>query len=72
MGRGSSGSNSKYMDLKYFWIKDYLDKNIIRMKYLPTDQMIADFFASPRTGAIFTDMRDVIMGYNNSSFINKV
>jgi hypothetical protein len=68
MGRGSSGSNSKYMDLKYFWIKDYLDKNIIRMKYLPTDQMIADFFASPRTGAIFTDMRDVIMGYNNSSF----
>ena len=72
MGRGSSGSNSKYMDLKYFWIKDYLDKNIIRMKYLPTDQMIADFFASPRTGAIFTDMRDVIMGYNNSSFNNKV
>jgi hypothetical protein len=48
MGRGSSGCNSKYMDLKYFWIKDYLDKNIIRMKYLPTDQMIADFFNIPR------------------------
>ena len=65
MGRGSSGCNSKYMDLKYFWIKDYLDKNIIRMKYLPTDQMIADFFASPRAGAIFKDMRDTIMGYHS-------
>ena len=67
IGRGSSGSNSKYMDLKYFWIKEYLDKNIIRMKYLPTDQMIADFFASPRTGSIFNDMRDLIMGYNNNN-----
>jgi hypothetical protein len=25
MGRSASGSNSKYMDLKYFWIKEYLD-----------------------------------------------
>ena len=26
MGKGSAQSNSKFMDLKYFWIKEQLDK----------------------------------------------
>jgi hypothetical protein len=28
LGRTSSGSNSKFMELKYFWIKDYLDSTL--------------------------------------------
>jgi len=63
MGKSSSGSVSKFMDLKYFWIKDYLDKKLFQLKYLPTDAMIADFFASPRIGSAFRSMRDTIMGY---------
>ena len=63
MGKSSSGSVSKFMDLKYFWIKDYLDKKMFQLKYLPTDAMIADFFASPRIGSAFRSMRDTIMGY---------
>jgi len=63
MGRSSSGSVSKFMDLKYFWIKDYLDKKMFVLKYLPTDSMIADFLASPRIGSTFRSMRDTIMGY---------
>jgi hypothetical protein len=62
LGRTSSGSNSKFMDLKYFWIKDYLDTNTFRLEYLPTDAMIADFFASPRIGSYFRTLRDIIMG----------
>ena len=63
MGKSSSGSVSKFMDLKYFWIKDYLDQKLFQLKYLPTDAMIADFFASPRIGSAFRSMRDTIMGY---------
>ena len=63
LGKGSSGSNSKFMDLKYFWIKQQLDAKLIRLQYLSTDQMIADFFASPRVGATFKVFRDYIMGY---------
>jgi len=51
------------MDLKYFWIKQQLDAKLIRLQYLSTDQMIADFFASPRVGATFKVFRDYIMGY---------
>ena len=63
LGKTSSGSNSKFMELKYFWIKDYLDRRMFKLEYLPTDAMIADFFASPRIGATFRSMRDTILGY---------
>jgi hypothetical protein len=63
MGKTASGSNSKFMDLKYFWIKDYLETKMFKLEYLPTDAMIADFFASPRIGSHFQTMRDIMMGY---------
>ena len=65
LGRTSSGSNSKFMELKYFWIKDYLDAKYFILEYLPTDSMIADFFASPRIGSVFRNMRNAIMGIDN-------
>ena len=55
---GSAQSNSKFMDLKYFWIKKQLDKGLLRLVYLDTDSMPVDFFASPRTGFF----RSIIMG----------
>ena len=61
MGRTSSNSNSKYIDLRYFYIKQYLDANVVTMKYLSTDQMLADFFASPRFGGTFKEMRRTIL-----------
>ena len=32
LGRSSSGSNSKFMDVKYFWIKDYLDTKTFHLQ----------------------------------------
>jgi hypothetical protein len=63
MGKTGSGSNYKYMDLKYFWIKDYLDNRVFQLKYLNTDAMLADFMASPRIGSVFRSMRNTLLGY---------
>lgn len=62
MGRGSSNSNSKYMDLKYFWVKEHLDKKAIKLEYLSSPQMSADFLASPRTGSSFRELRSIVLG----------
>jgi hypothetical protein len=62
MGKTSSGSKCKFMELKYFWIKDYLDSKIFELKYLNTDEMIADLMASPRIGNAFRSMRKLILG----------
>ena len=62
MGHGSSTSNTKFMDLKFQWLKQHIDSKVIVLHYLTTHDMIADFFASPRIGESFRIMRKIIMG----------
>jgi hypothetical protein len=62
MGRGSSGTKTRHIDTKFFWIKQFIDNKAARVEHMPRENMIADFFASPRIGQSFRRMRDVIMG----------
>jgi len=64
MGRGASGSNTKHIDIRYFFIKQFIDARTIEIDHLSTDNMIGDFFASPRQGQDFRRTRDAIMGYS--------
>jgi hypothetical protein len=64
MGRGSSHSTNKFIEIKYFWIKDHLDNKRITLRYLSTEEMPADLFASPRIGGAFYRRRDIIMCNN--------
>jgi hypothetical protein len=61
MGKGSGQSNSKFMDLKHFRIKEQLNKGLLRLVYLDADSMPADCFASPHTGSSFRHFRSIIM-----------
>ena len=45
MGRKSAGQNkSRHIDIRYFWIRDRLLSNNIKVEHCPTEQMLADFF----------------------------
>ena len=61
MGKGSSHSNNKFIELKYFWIKEHLDNGHITLRYLSSEEMPADLFASPRIGGPFYKRRDIVM-----------
>ena len=65
MGRGSSGSRTKHIDIRYFFIKQFIDAKIVEIDHLGTDHMLGDFFASPRQGQDFRRTRDIIMGYTD-------
>ena len=62
MGRGGSGSRTRHIDIKYFYIKQFLDSKALEIDHLGRDNMTADFFASPRQGATFRRFRGMIMG----------
>ena len=64
-GKTSSGTKTKHMDNRYFWIKDRLESERIKVEYCPTSKMIADFFTKPLQGALFTKLRDVVLGYKH-------
>ena len=64
-GRNSCTGNSCHIDIKYFWVKDCVDKKLVEIRYCPTTLMLADYFTKPLQGAVFQRFRDVIMGYTH-------
>ena len=64
-GRRSSGQKTKHMDNRFFWIKDRVESEGIKIEYCPTAQMLADFFTKPLQGNLFRTFRDIVMGYKH-------
>ena len=62
-GRNSCTGNSRHIDIRYFFVKDQIDKGYLTVKYCPTEQMLADFFTKPLQGATFNKFRNEIMGH---------
>jgi KUP system potassium uptake protein len=38
---------TKHIGLKWHFIKDHVEQRAIKLRYLPTDQMVADMFTKP-------------------------
>jgi hypothetical protein len=52
-GRGSSSKRTRHMNIKYFFVADCQQRNVVIITYCPTDEMIGDFFTKPLGGAKF-------------------
>ena len=59
----SCGQKSKHINVRYFFIKDRLDTNKIKVVYCPTDRMLADFLSKPLQGKRFRILRGALMGH---------
>ena len=73
-GRNSWTRNSRHINIRYFWIKDRVDGNEIRIEYLPTHIMLADYYTKPLQGSRFKVLREYIMGWRpmNELIITKI
>ena len=60
-GKQSSGKRTRHIDIRYFFIKDRVDKGQVSLRYCPTEEMLADFFTKPLQGAQFKRIRAMIM-----------
>ncbi len=52
-GRASSSKLTKHIKVKYFLIKDKVDRDEITIEHCPTDQMWTDKNIKPKQGAVF-------------------
>ena len=64
-GRNSCTGNSRHVHIRYFFVKDRVEKGEVKVEYCPTLQMVADYFTKPLQGSLFNKLRDVIMGYKS-------
>ena len=62
-GRNSCAGNSRHINIRYFFVKNRVDKKELRIEYCLSISMLADFFTKPLQGQLFQKFRDVIMGY---------
>ena len=58
---------SRHINIKFFFVSDRVEKGEIVVKYMPTDDMIADLLTNPLQGDKFRAMRDKILGIEPTS-----
>ena len=61
-GRSTLGKRSRAIDVRFFAIKDSVEKNDLKIEHCPTDLMVGDFFTKPLQGAKFQYFRNLILG----------
>ena len=60
MGKPASKSNTRFLNIRLYWIKDLIQTNQVNIEYKPTDEMIADALASIRQGHSFNEFRSYL------------
>jgi hypothetical protein len=74
-GRASSSKQTKHIKVKYYLIKDKVDRGEITIEHCPTEQMWTDINMKPKQGAVFRAFRRHVMGipadYNDASYATR-
>lgn len=52
---------SRHRNIRYFFIKDRIDNGEIKLTYVPTEELVADFLTKPLQGARFRLRRAKLM-----------
>ena len=69
-GRNSCTGNSRHINIRYFFVKDRIENEEVKVEYCPSEDMLADFFTKALQGKLFLKFRSVIMGYQPISILN--
>jgi hypothetical protein len=63
--KGKSTSNrTRHINVRYFFIKDRIDNGEIEVKYMPTNDMIADILTKPLQRKKFIELRDKLLNWH--------
>jgi len=54
----STGKRTRHLDIRYFYIKNLIDRNVIKVEYCSTQDMIGDYFTKPLQGSRFKIFKD--------------
>jgi hypothetical protein len=56
-GQKSSSKRTRHLNIRYFFITDCIQKGQVSITYVPTKDMIGDFFTKPLQGYLFRKLR---------------
>ena len=54
-------ARTRHLHIRYFFVTDRIKSGELTMKYIKTDEMLADFLTKPLQGELFAKLRDKLM-----------
>lgn len=57
-----NNKRTRYLDIRYFSVKDLVERGEIEIHYVGTNDMVADYFTKPLSGELFRKNKAAIMG----------
>jgi hypothetical protein len=58
----SDSKRTRHVAIRYFFLKNYVERFELMIKYLPTEMMLADLLTKPLQGMLLNKLRDLIFG----------
>ena len=69
-GKASSSKRTRHINIRYFLITDKVRKKEVKIKYCPTEEMLADYLTKPLQGALFRRLRNALMGMTDEEYLS--
>ena len=69
-GRASSGTRTRHINIRYFFLGYRVKSREVNIKYFPTYEMIGGYFTNPLQGAKFRKFRDQVLILKSSNDIS--
>jgi hypothetical protein len=54
-------ARTKHIDVRHFFIKDYVKKRIVNVEWIPTNSQLADVLTKPVPKAVFSTLSDALL-----------
>jgi len=67
MKTGKGSERTRHVNIKYYFVKQYIDNGALALEYCPTASMVADALTKPLQGYQFEYIRDYLLGYRDVS-----
>jgi len=58
-----NNGRTKHVAVRHFWVRELVKQGTIKMKYIETNDNVADFLTKPLTGEKFNKFRAAILGH---------
>ena len=61
----STSDKTRHINIRYFFVKHYMDSDELKIEYLPTEEMVADVLTKPLQGDLFRRMRNKLLNVDD-------
>ena len=60
-GKMYSSKSTEHIHVRFFYIKDFIERGNMSVEYCPTGEMLSDILTKPLQGIVFKKMRSMLM-----------